>query len=400
MAIPVFDGHNDVLLEERSFAGDSTEGHLDLARAREGGFAGGFFAIFTPHPDGFVPGAERGPDVQSPPARGRRSLAQLPVERSLALAHTLAGIGKLLALEAQGALRVARTPDDLELGGAVLAVMHIEGAEAIDPDLELLPPLHALGLRSLGITWSRPNAFGHGVPFAAPSTPDTGPGLTDAGRALVRACEELGILVDLAHLNARGFWDVAGITERPLVVTHACSNALVPSARNLTDRQLDAVRDSGGVVGVCFHHEDVGPQRTDIARHADYIAGRIGGGARRPRIRLRRLRAAGGAARRAGPPADPRRPAGARLGGARAAARRARELPARAASGAERRELARQPDRVVVGHQEAGARQHAKLRVGQQPQRLLGDRERVQAVLVGPQQQRRDVDQVVGVEQL
>jgi membrane dipeptidase len=276
MAIPVFDGHNDVLLEERSFAGDSTEGHLDLARAREGGFAGGFFAIFTPHPDGFVPGAERGPDVQSPPARGRRSLAQPPVERSLALAHTLAGIGKLLALEAQGALRVARTPDDLELGGAVLAVMHIEGAEAIDPDLELLPPLHALGLRSLGITWSRPNAFGHGVPFAAPSTPDTGPGLTDAGRALVRACEELGILVDLAHLNARGFWDVAGITERPLVVTHACSNALVPSARNLTDRQLDAVRDSGGVVGVCFHHEDVGPQRTDIARHADYIAGRIG----------------------------------------------------------------------------------------------------------------------------
>ena len=71
-------------------------------------------------------------------------------------------------------------------------------------------------------------------------------------------------------------WDVAAIAERPLVVTHACAHALVPHERNLTDRQLDAVRDSGGVVGVCFHHEDVGPHRTDIARQVDHIAARIG----------------------------------------------------------------------------------------------------------------------------
>ena len=266
MALPVFDGHNDVLLADRSFADDSPDGHLDLGRARAGGFAGGFFAIFTPHPDGFEPGAERGPDVPPEP----------PVTHAHALRHTLAGIGRLLALEAEGAVRVARSPGDLELGDGVLAVMHVEGAEAVDPGLEILPALHALGLRSLGITWSRPNAFGHGVPFAAPSTPDIGPGLTDAGRALVRSCEELGILVDLAHLNENGFWDVAAISERPLVVTHACAHALVPSARNLTGAQLDAVGDSGGVVGVCFHHEDVGPHRTDIARQIDHIASRIG----------------------------------------------------------------------------------------------------------------------------
>jgi membrane dipeptidase len=266
MALPVFDGHNDVLLAERSFADASDEGHLDLARARAGGFAGGFFAIFTPHPSGFELQAKRGPDTPPEP----------PVEHEHAIGHTFAGIRKLLDLERAGALRIARSTEDLELDDTILAVMHIEGAEAIDPELALLPALHAFGLRSLGITWSRPNAFGHGVPFAAPSTPDTGPGLTDAGRALVRACEELGILVDLAHLNERGFWDVASITERPLVATHACSNALVPSARNLTDRQLDAVRDSGGVVGVCFHYEDVGPHRTDIARQVDHIANEIG----------------------------------------------------------------------------------------------------------------------------
>jgi membrane dipeptidase len=266
MALPVFDGHNDVLLEERSFAERSDEGHLDLERARAGGFAGGFFAIFTPHPDGFPLDAERGPDTLPEPS----------VSHALAKATTDAKIEKLLALEAQGALRVVRDPADLELRGPIKAVMHIEGAEAIEAGLGNLPDLHARGLRSLGITWSRPNAFGYGVPFAAPASPDIGPGLSDAGRALVRACNSLGILVDLAHLNARGFWDVAEITDRPLVVTHACAHALVPSARNLTDAQLDAVGDSGGVVGVCFHHEDVGPHRTDIARQVDHIAHRIG----------------------------------------------------------------------------------------------------------------------------
>jgi membrane dipeptidase len=266
MALAVFDGHNDVLLGERSFAERSDEGHLDLERARAGGFAGGFFAIFTPHPDGFPLDSERGPDVRPEPS----------VSHALAKATTHAKIDKLLALEEQGALRVVREPADLELTAPVRAVMHVEGAEAVEAGLGNLPALHARGLRSLGITWSRPNAFGHGVPFAAPASPDIGPGLSDAGRSLVQACNALGILVDLAHLNERGFWDVAEVTDQPLVVTHACAHALVPSARNLTDAQLDAVGDSGGVVGVCFHHEDVGPHRTDIARQVDYIARRIG----------------------------------------------------------------------------------------------------------------------------
>jgi membrane dipeptidase len=271
--IPVFDGHNDVLLEERSFLERSSEGHLDLARAREGGFAGGFFAIFTRHPAGVPDGARRRPDLSPEP----------PIERPRALAHTFGALGRLLALEAEApaALRVMRSARDLELAfeGPVVAVAHVEGAEAIDPGLEGLGPLHAAGLRSLGITWSRPNAFGHGVPFASPSSPDTGPGLTEAGRALVRACNELGVLVDLSHLNERGFWDVAGVSRAPLVATHSCAHALCPSARNLTDAQLDAVGESGGVVGVCFSREDLRPtgaQRSDIARHAHHIAERIG----------------------------------------------------------------------------------------------------------------------------
>ena len=81
--------------------------------------------------------------------------------------------------------------------------------------------VYEAGLRSLGPVWSRSNAFGHGVPFRCPSSPDTGPGLTDLGKELIGACNRLGILIDLSHLNERGFWDVAAISNAPLVATHS-----------------------------------------------------------------------------------------------------------------------------------------------------------------------------------
>jgi membrane dipeptidase len=139
-------------------------------------------------------------------------------------------------------------------------------------------------LRSIGLVWSRANDFAEGVPFRFPSSPDTGPGLTDAGRELVRACNRLGILVDLSHLNEAGFWDVAGLSDAPLVATHSNAHALCAASRNLTDAQLDAIRDSNGVVGVnfavTFLREDGSfvPDTpiTEIVRHIDYLAGRMG----------------------------------------------------------------------------------------------------------------------------
>jgi membrane dipeptidase len=122
------------------------------------------------------------------------------------------------------------------------------------------------------------------VPFRFPSPPDTGPGLTDAGKALVKACNELKVLVDLSHLNEKGFWDVAALSDAPLVATHSNAHALCPHSRNLTDRQLAAIRESGGVVGVNFA---AGFLRADgrmvadtplaeIVRHADYLIERVG----------------------------------------------------------------------------------------------------------------------------
>jgi membrane dipeptidase len=160
----------------------------------------------------------------------------------------------------------------------------LEGADGIDADLSELEKLYRSGLRSLGPVWSRPNTFGHGVPFAWPRSPDTGPGLTPAGKDLVRACNRLGIMIDVSHLNEKGFWDVAGLSAAPLVATHACAHAICSSTRNLTDKQLDAIRESDGVVGVNFSVNDVRPDAQDnadtplclLTRHFLYLADRIG----------------------------------------------------------------------------------------------------------------------------
>ena len=153
-----------------------------------------------------------------------------------------------------------------------------------NPELEALETWYAAGLRSLGPVWSRPNAFAHGVPFIFPSSPDTGAGLTAAGRRLVQRCAELGILVDLSHLNEAGFWDVARLDAGPLVASHSAAHALCAASRNLTDAQLDAIGRSGGLVGIVFaclflradFGDDADTPLDLIAAHARYVADRIG----------------------------------------------------------------------------------------------------------------------------
>lgn len=282
--IPVFDGHNDALTREDG--GDLSrrcqQGHLDLPRMREGGMRGGIFAIFTPS-DGEPPGEI------SFGANGSYAepLAE-PVEHEVAVAHASGVAEDLLDLERRGELVVARSIADVDAAREEdtppVAVMHLEGAEAIGSGLALLDAWYERGLRSLGPVWSRPNAFAHGVPFRFPSSPDVGPGLSEPGVALVSACARLGILVDLSHLNEAGFWDVARMEPGPLVASHSGAHALCPASRNLTDRQLDAIGASGGLAGIVFATPFLRPDFADdphtplalIAEHARYVADRVG----------------------------------------------------------------------------------------------------------------------------
>ena len=130
--------------------------------------------------------------------------------------------------------------------------MHIEGAECIDENFYNLEALYRSGLRSIGPVWSRPTIFGEGVPFSFPSSPDIGGGLTNLGIELIKHCNDLNIIVDTSHLNEKGFWDVAKNSIHPLIATHSNSHAICPHTRNLTDRQLDAIKDTKGMVGVNF----------------------------------------------------------------------------------------------------------------------------------------------------
>ncbi|SHE86365.1 membrane dipeptidase [Kaistia soli DSM 19436] len=287
--LPIFDGHNDVLLRlvrregaARAFLDGTEDGQLDLPRARAGGMVGGLFAVFSPPARGFAYADQMMGASYDVPLPG-----MLPMNE--AREATLAMIALLLRIERESAGEVAICRDTSEIRaaiarGALATVLHIEGAEAIDPELEMLYVLHAAGLRSIGPVWSRPTVFGHGVPFRFPGSPDTGPGLTEAGERLVAACNALRILIDLSHLNEAGFWDVARLSKAPLVATHSNAHAITPSARNLTDRQLAAIRDSDGMVGLnfatCFLRPD-GRMRTDtgldtMLRHLDYLIERVG----------------------------------------------------------------------------------------------------------------------------
>ncbi len=293
--LPVFDGHNDTLLdlyapeegEGRSFLERSDEGHVDLPRAREGGLVGGIFAIFTPPPEG---SPER--DLHyglTITEHGYTLQPRSAVDHDYAREFTDGAFDFVDRLEvgAGGEIAVVRTYRDLERylrEGVLSLVLHLEGAAAIKEDLSDLGRYYDRGLRSLGLVWSRPNVFGSGVPFRFPHSPDTGPGLTEAGKMLVGECNRLGILIDLAHINEKGFWDVARLSDAPLVVSHAGVHAICPSSRNLTDEQLDAIGDSDGLLGVIFAATMTRPDGdrekdipiTGIVDHIHYVAQRIG----------------------------------------------------------------------------------------------------------------------------
>ena len=286
--VPVFDGHNDTILKLEiaarlgspvDFSKTSLKHDLDLPRARAGGFVGGLFAMFTPsHLERF--------DQEFDPS----DLANFDViDQASALDFTLAMFARMrrLARQFPNDITICHNASSIRAAIAsnrIAIVPHIEGAECIDTDFNALEILHAAGLRSLGPVWSRHNAFGHGAPMALQADLDPGKGLSPKGFELISACDHLGIMIDLSHLTEAGFWDVAKTTTRPLIATHSNAHAISPNARNLTNRQLAAVAESNGVVGLNFHVQfiradckmDQSTPITEMIRHLDHLLDFLG----------------------------------------------------------------------------------------------------------------------------
>ena len=250
---PVFDGHNDVLSRlwcdgadpVRGF--ENGRGHVTKEKAQKGAFGGGFFALYAPQ--------KRAPFDFSMFGNGGSAMPLPPMlDQGTGLKAVMAQIGLARMLETAGLLRFETSGTALRSrmqAGDIAALLHLEGADAIDEDLFVLDALYAAGLRSVGPVWSRPTIFGAGVPFAFGKDGDTGPGLTEAGHRLVTRCQSLGMIVDTSHITLKGFWDIAEAGV-PLVATHSNAYAVCPVTRNLTDDQLRAIAETGGMVGLNF----------------------------------------------------------------------------------------------------------------------------------------------------
>ena len=258
--IKYFDGHNDVLLKLfYSKSKDPTEDffngnnycHIDYKKVKISNFIGGFFAIFVPDKEPqfnfFSRMESESYDFPLPD--------EIPYEKAINATEKMIDILNKIIKNSGGEIVLCKNGKELIDAydeNKIAIILHIEGAEAIDKDFRSLEKLYELGLRSIGLVWSRSNIFATGVPFSFPKTPDIGPGLTSIGKELVKICDNKNILIDLSHLNEKGFWDVADLSTKPLIATHSNVFTLSKSPRNLTDRQLDAIKDSQGLVGLNF----------------------------------------------------------------------------------------------------------------------------------------------------
>ncbi len=285
----IFDGHNDLLsILERaddplSACDDfltGLPGNIDLPKMTKGQMGGGFFAIW-------ISGRGNAPTVPKSIIPDT-NIYQIPaVPREIALETAMLQLSLFKRLVTNGGISHCTSTAEMKAAvaqGKVAAILHMEGAEAIGEDLSFLEFLFEKGLRSLGPVWSRDTIFAHGVPFVFNSTPDIGPGLTEAGFRLVKRCNELGVLIDLSHLNEAGFWDIAKTSDAPLVATHSNAHAICPHSRNLTDKQLAAIKESGGMVGLNFGTAFLRPdgRRTGdclpsiLLQHLDHLIAHLG----------------------------------------------------------------------------------------------------------------------------
>lgn len=249
----IFDGHSDIWADVtiRRLNGEKNiliDHHME--RLRKGQIEGGIFVIWV-----------------DPPFSGS------PLQRNR---QTMKAIGQTV-LESD-AYTIARNYEEITAAkeaGQFYIVVGVEGLSGIGEDVDLIDGFYDFGARHASLTWNEENALASGVR----GNPDRG--LTEAGKRAVRRIQELGMILDVSHLNDRSFWDVARMTEKPIVASHSNARTLSGVPRNLTDDQLLEIRDSKGLVGLnAFNHfvnTETEKQTLDsLVKHCVYIADKIG----------------------------------------------------------------------------------------------------------------------------
>ncbi len=247
----VVDGHCDSLIDfcsgKRSLR-EEQEGQWELERARQGKIGLQFLAVYIE--------------------------AQYKPERALSRGLELIQAAHRFLSANLDAVFIVREPKDLERlapEGKLGVLLSVEGGEILGENLYLLDIIHHLGVRALGLTWNQRNAIGDGA-----GETKTQSRLTRFGESVVRRMNELGMVVDVSHLNEAGFWHVLEISSQSVIASHSCAAALCPHPRNLSDAQLQALAQCGGVVGVNFYPSFLNSsgqaKREDVVRHIVHIA--------------------------------------------------------------------------------------------------------------------------------
>ena len=252
----IVDAHCDTLWaaprEKRALHERSERGHLDLPRLQEAGVYIQFFAVFSD---------------PSHAAAGFTADALGMIETFYESAEA-----------SRGSLRPLLWRDDLDgapQAGQVFGLLSLEGGEPLHGRVDVLRSFFRLGIRAMGLTWNHRNELADGQLES-----ESGGGLTRRGRAVVREMERLGMVIDCSHLSDAGFWDLMSQTTGPVIASHSNARALCPHPRNLTDEQIAAIGERGGVIGINFFppflRRDEDASIADVIRHVEYIAGRVG----------------------------------------------------------------------------------------------------------------------------
>lgn len=177
-----------------------------------------------------------------------------------------------------GIIRCGEDVDLLASGGKLGLLISIEGGESLDGDLSRLEHYFHLGVRAIGLTWNYENDLAWGANSDKNIKEEmllgTHDGVKPFGAAVIERANELGMVVDLAHLSYHGFWRALGICRKPVLVSHGACYALCPHVRNLRDEQLKALAEYDGVLGIsfvpAFLNEKAERSVEDILRHIDY----------------------------------------------------------------------------------------------------------------------------------
>lgn len=248
----VIDLHCDTIaaIYEKNESLFANTGQYDMVRALKAGIIVQFFAMFT-----------------------------MPTDRNTALRNVFKLADKFfmeLDMNSQVLYHLQKYDDLLKVSsqGKIGGILHLEGAEALGTDLEILRGLYRLGLRSIGLTWNNRNLLADGV-----DEDPGGGGLSRKGKEIIKEMDRLGIILDLAHISEKSFYEALACYNQPIMVTHANARKLCAHSRNLTDQQLLALAEHGGVVGITQVGEFVKESTAsldDMIDHIVYAADLIG----------------------------------------------------------------------------------------------------------------------------